>query len=87
ALDRAKAAGVTTLVFTVDKPVPGARYRVAHFGMMGPYAAARRILQAKTHPAWAWDLGLLGKPPDLGNNSAYRRNPTGLVDYIGWVGA
>ncbi|MGV8611116.1 alpha-hydroxy-acid oxidizing protein, partial [Pseudomonas aeruginosa] len=29
ALERAKAAGVTTLVFTVDMPVPGARYRDA----------------------------------------------------------
>lgn len=51
ALERAKAAGVTTLVFTVDMPVPGARYRDAHSGMSGPYAAPRRILQAMTHPA------------------------------------
>lgn len=87
ALERAKAAGVTTLVFTVDMPVPGARYRDAHSGMSGPYAAPRRILQAMTHPAWAWDVGLLGKPHDLGNISAYRGNPTGLEDYIGWLGA
>ncbi|MFH3878815.1 alpha-hydroxy-acid oxidizing protein, partial [Acinetobacter baumannii] len=85
--ERAKAAGVTTLVFTVDMPVPGARYRDAHSGMSGPYAAPRRILQAMTHPAWAWDVGLLGKPHDLGNISAYRGNPTGLEDYIGWLGA
>lgn len=55
--------------------------------MSGPYAAPRRILQAMTHPAWAWDVGLLGKPHDLGNISAYRGNPTGLEDYIGWLGA
>ncbi|HAS27222.1 MAG TPA: L-lactate dehydrogenase, partial [Vibrio sp.] len=35
-LERAKAAGVTTLVFTVDMPVPGARYRDMHSGMSGP---------------------------------------------------
>ena len=35
ALERAKAAGVKTLVFTVDMPVPGARYRDAHSGMSG----------------------------------------------------
>ena len=29
ALERAQAAGVNTLVFTVDMPVPGARYRYA----------------------------------------------------------
>ncbi|HEX5841140.1 MAG TPA: L-lactate dehydrogenase, partial [Pseudomonas sp.] len=82
----AKAAGVTTLVFTVDMPVPGARYRDAHSGMSGPNASVRRMLQAMTHPRWAWDVGLLGKPHDLGNISAYRGNPTGLADYIGWLG-
>ena len=86
ALERAKAAGVTTLVFTVDMPVPGARYRDAHSGMSGPYAAPRRILQAMTHPRWALDVGILGKPHDLGNISKYRGNPTGLADYIGWLG-
>jgi L-lactate dehydrogenase (cytochrome) len=39
------------------------------------------------HPRWALDVGLLGKPHDLGNISAYRGNPTGLADYIGWLGA
>src|SRR5574344_531029 len=85
ALERAKAAGVTTLVFTVDMPVPGARYRDAHSGMSGPNAALRRYLQAVTHPRWALDVGLLGKPHDLGNISAYLGNPTGLEDYIGWL--
>ncbi|MEH6563890.1 MAG: FMN-dependent L-lactate dehydrogenase LldD [Halopseudomonas sp.] len=87
ALERARAAGVTTLVFTVDMPVPGARYRDAHSGMSGPNAAVRRMLQAATHPRWALDVGLLGKPHDLGNISTYRGNPTGLADYIGWLGA
>lgn len=87
ALERAKAAGVTTLVFTVDMPVPGARYRDAHSGMSGANAATRRMLQAVTHPRWAWDVGLNGRPHDLGNISAYRGNPTGLADYIGWLGA
>lgn len=86
ALERAKAAGVTTLIFTVDMPVPGARYRDAHSGMSGPNAPMRRMLQAITHPAWAWDVGLMGRPHDLGNISTYRGNPTGLADYIGWLG-
>ncbi|WP_048305642.1 FMN-dependent L-lactate dehydrogenase LldD [Halomonas sp. PR-M31] len=86
ALERAKAAGVTTLIFTVDMPVPGSRYRDAHSGMSGPNAPMRRVLQAMTHPHWAWNVGLRGKPHDLGNISAYRGNPTGLADYIGWLG-
>ena len=84
-LDRAKAAGVKTLVFTVDMPVPGARYRDAHSGMSGPNVEIRRMVQAMTHPAWAWDVGVRGTPHDLGNVSAYLGKPTGLADYIGWL--
>lgn len=87
ALERARAAGVKTLVFTVDMPVPGARYRDAHSGMSGANGPMRRMWQAVTHPAWAWDVGLHGRPHDLGNISTYRGNPTGLADYIGWLGS
>ncbi|MDR6126789.1 L-lactate dehydrogenase (cytochrome) [Sphingomonas sp. SORGH_AS802] len=87
ALERAQAAGVETLVFTVDMPVPGSRYRDRHSGMSGPNAAFRRMVQAATHPRWAWDVGLRGRPHDLGNISAYRGMPTALEDYIGWLGA
>ena len=87
ALERAQAAGCTTLVFTVDMPVPGARYRDAHSGMSGPNAPLRRYWQAMTHPRWAVDVGLLGRPHDLGNISAYRGSPTGLQDYMGYLGA
>ncbi|MFC0685034.1 FMN-dependent L-lactate dehydrogenase LldD [Novosphingobium clariflavum] len=87
ALDRAWAAGVRTLVFTVDMPVPGARYRDRHSGMSGPHAAMRRMLQAVTHPGWAWDVGLMGRPHDLGNVSAYLGKAITLEDYVGWLGA
>lgn len=86
ALERAWAAGVRTLVFTVDMPVPGARYRDRHSGMSGPFAAWRRMLQAVMHPRWAWDVGLRGRPHDLGNVSAYLGHRIHLEDYIGWLG-
>ncbi|MCO8043042.1 FMN-dependent L-lactate dehydrogenase LldD [Acinetobacter bohemicus] len=86
ALERAKAAGCSTLVFTVDMPVPGARYRDAHSGMSGKNAAMRRYMQSCMHPHWAWNVGLLGRPHDLGNISKYLGKPTGLEDYIGWLG-
>ena len=85
ALERAMAAGITTLVFTVDMPTPGSRYRDAHSGMSGPNAAFRRMVQAVLHPHWAFDVGLFGRPHDLGNISAYRGQPTKLEDYIGWL--
>jgi len=86
-LQRARELGIKTLVFTVDMPVPGARYRDAHSGMSGRNGPLRRVLQAMLHPRWALDVGLLGKPHDLGNISAYRGNPTGLADYLGWLAA
>jgi L-lactate dehydrogenase (cytochrome) len=58
-----------------------------HSGMSGPNAALRRAGQVLAHPRWAWDVGLRGRPHDLGNISAYRGNPTGLADYIGWLGS
>jgi L-lactate dehydrogenase (cytochrome) len=82
---RAGELGATTLVFTVDMPVPGARYRDLHSGMSGPNGPMRRMLQAMLHPRWAWDVGLHGRPHDLGNISAYRGHATGLEDYIGWL--
>ncbi len=86
-LERAQAVGVTTLVFTVDLPVPGARYRDAHSGLAGPRAAARRLLQAMTKPGWTLDVGVRGRPHDLGNVSHYLGRAVGLQNYIGWLGA
>jgi len=87
ALRHAEALGVTKLVFTVDMPAPGPRYRDARSGMSGRFAGARRLWQAVRHPSWAVDVGLLGRPHDLGNISRYRAKPAGLNDYIGWLGA
>ncbi|MDV6330381.1 FMN-dependent L-lactate dehydrogenase LldD [Asticcacaulis sp. 201] len=87
ALERAQALGVTKLVFTVDMPVPGARYRDRHSGMSGDYGPVRRMIQAMLKPGWAWDVGVRGTPHDLGNVSKYLGKATGLEDYIGWLGA
>ncbi|WP_303828198.1 FMN-dependent L-lactate dehydrogenase LldD [Asticcacaulis taihuensis] len=87
ALERAQALGVTKLVFTVDMPVPGARYRDKHSGMSGDFGPIRRIIQAMMKPEWAYDVGLRGTPHDLGNVSKYLGKVTGLEDYIGWLGA
>ncbi|GAA5098314.1 FMN-dependent L-lactate dehydrogenase LldD [Bartonella acomydis] len=87
ALERAWASGIHTLVFTVDMPILGARYRDAHSGMSGPYAGLRRIFQALTHPHWAWNVGIMGRPHDLGNVSTYLQKKIALDDYVGWIGA
>jgi L-lactate dehydrogenase (cytochrome) len=86
-LARVKAAGCSTLVFTVDMPVPGVRYRDMHSGMSGPHAATRRSLQAITRPAWAWDVGVRGRPHTLGNIAPVLGRSSGLEDFIGWLAA
>ncbi|MGD9539402.1 FMN-dependent L-lactate dehydrogenase LldD [Methylocystis sp.] len=85
-LERAQRAGVEILVFTVDLPVHGSRYRDAQSGMSGPFKKTRRLLQAMTKPRWTLDVGLRGRPHDLGNVSKYLGKATGLEDYIGWLG-
>lgn len=84
-LERAQAAGLKNLVITVDMPLPGARYRDMHSGMSGPYSSIRRILQAMMKPRWAYDVGIMGRPHDLGNVSKYLGKQIGLEDYIGWL--
>src|SRR3546814_3612028 len=69
-LGKAREAGCTALVFTVDMPVPGSRYRDYRSGLAGapgPIGAARRTWQAIRRPRWAWDVGLWGRPHSLGN--------------------
>jgi L-lactate dehydrogenase (cytochrome) len=85
-LQTALGLGVTTLVFTVDMPVPGSRYRDAHSGLSGPNAPMRRILQAMGRPSWAWDVGLLGRPHTLGNVAPVLGKDSGLEDFMGWLG-
>jgi L-lactate dehydrogenase (cytochrome) len=68
-LDRAEQAGCTTLVFTVDLPLTGKRYRDDRNGMLGAGFKGKvaKALQLATRPAWLWDVGIRGKPHDLGN--------------------
>jgi L-lactate dehydrogenase (cytochrome) len=87
-LAAARDQGCDTLVFTVDMPVPGTRYRDYRSGLAGAPGlggAARRLFQAAMHPRWAWDVGLLGRPHTLGNiaPSLGRRPP--LEDFFAWM--
>jgi len=84
-LERAKAAGVRTLVFTVDLPVTGVRYRDAHSALSGPFAQLRRSLQLIAHPTWAWSVGIKGRPHDFGNIAAWRGQASRLSEYFGWL--
>ena len=87
-LEKAKALGCSALVFTVDMPVPGSRYRDYHSGLAGSPGlggALRRMGQAITHPRWAWDVGVHGRPHQLGNVAPMLGKNSGLEDFFAWM--
>jgi L-lactate dehydrogenase (cytochrome) len=87
-LAQAAAAQCSALVFTVDMPVPGSRYRDYRSGLAGApglKGALRRFGQALTRPAWAWDVGVRGRPHQLGNVAPVLGPNTGLEDFFAWM--
>lgn len=87
-LDEASAARCPVLVFTVDMPLPGARYRDVRSGLSGAAnlrGQARRIGQAMARPGWAWDVGVHGRPHQLGNVAPLLGPKSGLEDFLGWM--
>jgi len=87
-LARAREAGCAALVFTVDMPVPGTRYRDLRSGLADAAGLAgrlRRLFQAVTRPAWAYDVGLHGRPHALGNVATLVGRDGGLADYSRWM--
>jgi L-lactate dehydrogenase (cytochrome) len=88
-LAEARALHVETLVFTVDLPMPGVRYRDYRSGLAGAPGLAgqlRRAGQALTRPSWAWNVGLRGTPHVLGNVAPVLGAKTGLEDFFAWMG-
>ena len=89
-LVQAASAGCSALVFTVDMPVPGSRYRDYRTGLAGApglAGAARRALQAMVRPRWAWDVGVRGRPHALGNVAPVLGGKTGIEDFFAWMRA
>jgi len=88
-LGRAKAAGCPVLVFTVDLPVPGSRYRDIRSGFTGASGvagAARQALDGLAHPEWMWDVWANGRPHSLGNvEGALAQKGRRVTDFLGWV--
>lgn len=89
-LARAKGAGVKTLVFTVDLPVVGARYRDIRNGLSGGGAFSRLrsgLVDYCLHPTWLFDVGIGGKPHVFGNLHGYVPKATTPSDFREWVEA
>jgi L-lactate dehydrogenase (cytochrome) len=89
-LARAREARCGALVFTVDMPVPGSRYRDYRSGLAGAPGLSgkiRRAVQAMRRPGWAWDVGIRGRPHHLGNVAPLLGEKTGLEDFFAWMRA
>ncbi|HXQ47415.1 MAG TPA: L-lactate dehydrogenase [Caulobacteraceae bacterium] len=86
---RAAAAKCPVMLFTVDLPVPGTRYRDVRTGLSGPPQAFQPLLRAWdgiTHPGWLWDVQINGGPHSFGNIAAAVPEARGLGDFWGWIG-
>ena len=84
----AREAGCSALIFTVDMPLPGSRYRDYRSGLAGESRLSgtiRRVSQAMLRPRWAWDVGLLGRPHQLGNVAPVLEKNSGLEDFMAWM--
>lgn len=87
-LARARAAGCDTLFLTVDMPVPGPRYRDRRSGLAGGTPLQRqfsRLLQVAARPAWAWDVGVHGRPHTIGHVSSALGQNAGVDEYWAWM--
>jgi len=87
-LSRAKAAGCMVLVFTVDLPLPGSRYRDVRSGFTGSSGlsgALNTAWQGVTHPQWLWDVWLHGRPHTLGCVQNAVTEGRSVTDFLSWI--
>jgi L-lactate dehydrogenase (cytochrome) len=87
-LARATEAACPVLVFTVDLPTPGTRYRDYRSGLSGApglRGALRRFAQGLGRMGWSWDVGVRGRPHILGNVAPVLGAQSGLEDFLSWI--
>ena len=87
-LVRMEKAGIDTLFLTVDLAINGIRYRDRIGGLAGSQSLLQRpdrLLDILSHPAWAWDVGVMGRPLTIGNVAPAMPNGAGLKQFQAWV--
>ncbi len=86
-LERAQAAGCGALVFTVDLPVLGRRYRDIRNGMGGhlsPWGKLRFAADFARRWRWLMDVPLKGRPITFGNIASVLEGK-GFADLMVWT--
>jgi L-lactate dehydrogenase (cytochrome) len=87
-LQKADESGCSALVFTVDMPLAGIRYRDYRSGLAGEgriTGAVKRLAQALRRPRWTWDVGVMGRPHTLGNIAPALTERPPLQDFFAWM--
>ncbi len=87
-MKKARAAGCETLIFTVDLPVVGERYKDVRNGLSGNvnlFGKMRMGFNFLSHPKWLWDVAIKGRPLKFGNLIEAVPNANTLKDFKGWV--
>jgi L-lactate dehydrogenase (cytochrome) len=85
---RAELVGCTTLVFTVDMPLGGMRYRDVRNGINGGLSIAKRLrreVDLVSHVKWVRDVVLGGRPLTFGNLEKAVPNARKPQDFFGWI--
>ena len=87
-IGRAREAGCSVLVLTVDLAVVGARYRDTRNGMMDTISGTkklRRVWDIASHFEWVTDVAMRGRPLTFGNLEDAvpgARSPAGFKDWV-----
>jgi L-lactate dehydrogenase (cytochrome) len=87
-LARAAAAQCSALVFTVDLPVLGTRYRDIRNGFgiaLSPIGQARAALDVVRHPSWIYNVVVKGQPLTFGNLQGVVQDASSLRALLGWT--
>lgn len=87
-IERAKALACPVLVFTVDLPVPGARYRDVRSGFTGSSGlkgALDTAWDGATHLDWMWDVWANGRPHTLGSVAGAVTESRRVTDFLSWI--
>ncbi len=85
---RIEVACIDTLFLTVDLAINGIRYRDRIGGLAGAQsllARPDRLIDILSHPAWALDVGVMGRPLVIGNVAPAMPNGAGLQQFQAWV--
>ena len=86
-LATASAGQCPVLVFTVDLPMPGARYRDVRRGMVSSNARQRlaQAVDGMLHPGWLWDVQINGRPHVLSSVAGASKDLKVLMEFWNWI--